>query len=109
MRYFITFACCGSHLHGDESGSVDRIHDVPGSRLAKASPERVAALNRLGIDGLERKRWAGYGKMRTSRKRSATSFRARANQWKSTRGIWYKGPLLNSRGSVEFPSPLYWV
>src|SRR5579864_5139254 len=42
MRYFITFACYGAHLHGDESGSVDRHHNVPGNRLAEASPERVA-------------------------------------------------------------------
>ena len=41
MRYFITFACYGVHLHGDESGSVDRDHDVPGSRLADSSPARV--------------------------------------------------------------------
>ena len=41
MRYFITFACYGAHLHGDESGSVDRNHNTPGSRLAEASPERV--------------------------------------------------------------------
>jgi len=41
MRYFITFACYGVHLHGDESGSVDRNHSVPGGRLAEASPERV--------------------------------------------------------------------
>ena len=44
MRYFITFACYGSHLHGDESGSVDRSHNVPGNRLAEANPERVAAM-----------------------------------------------------------------
>ena len=42
MRYFITFACYGAHLHGDESGSVDRHHNVFGSPLASASPERVA-------------------------------------------------------------------
>jgi REP element-mobilizing transposase RayT len=44
MRYFITFACHGSHLHGDESGSVDRNHNIPGSRLAEASPDRVAVM-----------------------------------------------------------------
>jgi len=33
MRYFITFSCYGTHLYGDESGSVDRQHNVPGSRL----------------------------------------------------------------------------
>jgi len=42
MTYFITFACYGAHSHGDESGSVDRHHNVFGSRLAEPSPERVA-------------------------------------------------------------------
>jgi len=42
MRYFITFACYGTHLHGEESGTVDRHHNIPGSPLADASPERVA-------------------------------------------------------------------
>ncbi len=42
MRYFITFVCYGTHLHGAESGSVDRRHNVPGSRLAAVSPERLA-------------------------------------------------------------------
>ncbi len=133
MRYLITFACYGAHLHGDEPGSVDRRHNVPGSRLAEANPERVAVkrrqmdqspffldrdrraavldalrevclhhgwnlcaahvrtnhvhavveaevrpekvmhafkayasrnLNRLGIDGLDRKRWARHGSTR---------------------------------------------
>jgi REP element-mobilizing transposase RayT len=41
MRYFITFACYGAHLHGEESGSVDRRHNAPGSRLAEANAERV--------------------------------------------------------------------
>jgi REP element-mobilizing transposase RayT len=42
MRYLITFACYGVHLHGDEAGSVDRRHSVPGSRLADANPARLA-------------------------------------------------------------------
>ena len=42
MRYLIAFACYGAHLHGEEPGSVDRHHNVPGTRLAEASPERVA-------------------------------------------------------------------
>jgi len=46
MRYLITFACYGTHLHGDEPGSVDRRHNVPGSRLAEANPERVAVKRR---------------------------------------------------------------
>lgn len=41
MRYFITFSCYGDRLHGEESGSVDRKHNVPGSRLVDASGERV--------------------------------------------------------------------
>src|SRR5690348_14625961 len=43
MRYFITFACYGGHLHGDESGSVDRRHNVFGSRSLETDPQRVAA------------------------------------------------------------------
>ncbi len=31
MRYFITFTCYGAHLHGDESGSVDRSQNRFGS------------------------------------------------------------------------------
>ncbi|MBI4905545.1 MAG: transposase [Acidobacteria bacterium] len=42
MRYFITFACYGSHLHGDESGSVDRRHNQPGGPLLEADPQRVS-------------------------------------------------------------------
>lgn len=41
MRYFITFACYGGHLHGDESGSVDREHNLTGSRFVEADRERV--------------------------------------------------------------------
>lgn len=43
MTYLITFACYGCHLHGDESGSVDRRHNLPGSRLLEANPQRVSA------------------------------------------------------------------
>ncbi len=43
MTYLITFACYGCRLQGDESGSVDRRHNMPGSRLLEADPERVAA------------------------------------------------------------------
>src|SRR5438105_1368410 len=41
--YFITFACYGCHLHGEESGSVDRAHNLPGSRLLKPDRVRVSA------------------------------------------------------------------
>ena len=42
MRYFITFACYGTHLHGDESGIVDQHHNAFGSPFAEASPQRHA-------------------------------------------------------------------
>lgn len=43
MRYFITFACYGAHLHGDESGSVDRRHNLFGTRVLESSPRRAVA------------------------------------------------------------------
>jgi REP element-mobilizing transposase RayT len=42
MTYFITFACYGCHLHGVESGSVDRLHNLPGSRILESNPQRAA-------------------------------------------------------------------
>ena len=41
MRYFITFACYGAHLHGEESGSVDRRHNLFGGRGLEADPQRA--------------------------------------------------------------------
>jgi REP element-mobilizing transposase RayT len=41
VRYFITFACYGGHLHGDESGSVDRRHNLAGSRMVDADATRA--------------------------------------------------------------------
>ncbi len=41
MRYFITFGCYGARLHGDEAGSVDRDHDVPGGPTVAVSSDRV--------------------------------------------------------------------
>ncbi|HEX4135855.1 MAG TPA: hypothetical protein VHY84_14670 [Bryobacteraceae bacterium] len=46
MRYFITFSCYGLHLHGDESGSVDRRHNTPESPTAEAGAERIAVKTR---------------------------------------------------------------
>ena len=43
MRYLITFACYGAHLHGGASGSVDRRHKQFGSRLLEANPQRESA------------------------------------------------------------------
>ncbi len=42
MTYLITFSCYGSHLHGHESGSVDKRHNLPGSRMLKPDPRRVS-------------------------------------------------------------------
>ena len=42
MTYLITFVCYGCHLHGHVSGSVDRQHSLPGSRLLDADPQRVS-------------------------------------------------------------------
>ena len=47
MRYLITFTCYGSHLHGDASGSVDRLHNLPGSRTLELRPKRVQAEREL--------------------------------------------------------------
>jgi len=61
VTYLITFACYGCHLHGDESGSVDRAHNLPGSRMAAGDPKRVSAEQRLmrqrpySMDGRRRK------------------------------------------------------
>jgi REP element-mobilizing transposase RayT len=46
MAYFITFSCYGTWLHGDEAGSVDRDHNLPGTPLLAADPSRVAAERR---------------------------------------------------------------
>ena len=43
MRYFLTFTCYGTRLHGDESGSVDRRHNLVGSQLLEPDAQRVRA------------------------------------------------------------------
>ena len=43
MVYLITFACYGCHLHGSESGSVDRQHNAPGTPILKVDFARAAA------------------------------------------------------------------
>lgn len=43
MRYFITFACYGGHLHGDEAGSVDPRHNLVGTRLIAPDTNRATA------------------------------------------------------------------
>jgi REP element-mobilizing transposase RayT len=47
MRYFITFSCYGNHLHGDDGGSVDPRHNLPGSRMLEAHPQRAKTERRL--------------------------------------------------------------
>ena len=43
MTYLITFACYGCHMHGSESGSVDRKHNVRGTPLLEVDSARAAA------------------------------------------------------------------
>ncbi len=43
MVFLITFVCYGRHLHGSESGSVDRGHNVLGSPLLEADSGRAEA------------------------------------------------------------------
>jgi REP element-mobilizing transposase RayT len=38
LTYLITFSCYGSHLHGDERGSIDPKHNQPGSRVRPGEP-----------------------------------------------------------------------
>ncbi len=41
MRYFITFACYGTHVHGAQRGSVDRNHNLPDSRTLEIDSNRA--------------------------------------------------------------------
>ncbi len=43
LAYFITFSCYGARLHGDENGSVDDFHNVPGTPFVDPSEARNAA------------------------------------------------------------------
>jgi len=49
--YLITLACYGSHLHGDESGSVDRRHAVPGAPMLEPNFNRSFAARRSMLQG----------------------------------------------------------
>ena len=40
LTYLITFTCYGTRLHGDETGSVDRGHNLPGNRCLEPNPLR---------------------------------------------------------------------
>jgi len=43
IAFFISFTCYGSRLHGDDRGSVDLDHNVFGTPVLPASPNRAAA------------------------------------------------------------------
>jgi len=43
MVYLITFTCYGCHLHGSDSGSVDRNHNSPGAPILEEDSARIAA------------------------------------------------------------------
>jgi len=47
VTYLITFACYGCHMHGDESGSIDRRHNLYGGRVMAADPQRLSAERHL--------------------------------------------------------------
>jgi REP element-mobilizing transposase RayT len=42
VTYLITFSCYGAHLHGDESGSIDRKHNQPGTPVIAADRGRTS-------------------------------------------------------------------
>jgi hypothetical protein len=47
VTYLITFACYGTHLHGDDTGSIDIKHNQYGNRSIAADPGRLALERRL--------------------------------------------------------------
>ena len=40
VAYLITFPTYGTCLHGDERGSVDRLHNIPGTPMLPANEQR---------------------------------------------------------------------
>ena len=60
MTYLITFSCYGCHLHGSESGSVDREHSARGTPILDVDSVRAAAESELmdqapyALDGMRR-------------------------------------------------------
>jgi Transposase IS200 like len=47
LAYFITFSTYGSHLHGEERGSVDKHHNQPDGPFAPRHAGRLAAMHGL--------------------------------------------------------------
>ena len=43
LAYLITFTCYGTHLHGDERGSVDREHNIFRTPFLPQNPARVCS------------------------------------------------------------------
>jgi REP element-mobilizing transposase RayT len=41
LAYHIVFSCYGARLHGDEAGSVDRDHNLPGTEYLPSNPQRA--------------------------------------------------------------------
>ena len=54
MVYLITFSCYGTHLHGNERGSVDRDHNLVGSRLVPPDRKRVSMVSTAMQDSVYR-------------------------------------------------------
>ncbi len=46
LAYLITFTCYGTRLHGDEIGSIDRFHNLPGSDFLIPDPIRLSVEQR---------------------------------------------------------------
>ena len=47
VTYLIAFLCYGCHLHGSETGSVDREHNVPGTRILEGDSVRAASERKI--------------------------------------------------------------
>jgi REP element-mobilizing transposase RayT len=45
LAYLITFNCYGARLHGDDSGSVDRDHNLPGTLYIPSDAERLRSVS----------------------------------------------------------------
>jgi REP element-mobilizing transposase RayT len=46
LAYLITFACYGARLHGDQAGSVDRLHNLAGSDFLPPDANRESTEKR---------------------------------------------------------------
>jgi hypothetical protein len=51
LTYLIPFASYACHLHGEEAGSIDGQHNLPGGRLVE--PDPTSGSGRAAPDGLE--------------------------------------------------------